>query len=192
MGQKDIPLNDKGRVQAKILRDKLAGMSFDCCFSSPLSRAKETADIICKDRCDVICDDDLKERFGGELEGMIFDNWGDYINNKTTETDEEILDRARKFLKKLKNTNYQRVLVVSHNGLLKNLRFCILGEKGEFDYSVGNIANCEYEEYEIKIQEDEIEKAEWIRNDEAGKYFDGYYSDAWKELLDRLNNSKIL
>ncbi len=41
---------------------------------------------------------------------------------------------------------------------------------------------------DIKIQEDEIEKAEWVKIDEAGKYFDGYYSDAWGELLNRLNN----
>ena len=40
---------------------------------------------------------------------------------------------------------------------------------------------------EIKMQEDEVEKAEWVRIDEAGKYFDDYYSDAWGELLNRLN-----
>ena len=149
MGQKDISLNDKGREQAGVLRSKLAGMSFDCCYSSPLSRAKETADIICKGRCDIICDDNLKERFGGELEGTVVDNWGDYKDNKTTETDEEILNRARSFLKMLRGANIQRVLVVSHNGLLKNLRYCILGEKGELDYSVGNLANCDYEVYSI-------------------------------------------
>ena len=150
MGQKDIPLNNKGREQAKILRDKLANMNFDRCYSSPLSRAKETAKIICEDKCDIICDGDLKERFGGELEGVIINNWGDYENNRTAETNEEILERARNFLKMLKNTNNQRVLVVSHNGLLKNLRYCILGEKGKLDYSVGNLANCDYEIYEIK------------------------------------------
>lgn len=40
---------------------------------------------------------------------------------------------------------------------------------------------------DIKMQEDEVEKAEWIKIDEAGKYFDGYYSDAWEDLLGRLN-----
>jgi broad specificity phosphatase PhoE len=149
MGQKDIPLNDNGRKQAEDLKNKLADMDFDCCYSSPLSRAKETAEIICKDKCDIICDDNLKERFGGELEGMVINNWGDYEFNKTTETDEEILDRARKFLKTLKGINAQRVLVVSHNGLLKNLRYCILGEQGKLDYSDGNLMNCDYEIFEI-------------------------------------------
>ena len=149
MGQKDIPLNNKGREQAKILRNKLADMNFNCCYSSPLSRAKETAEIICKDKCEIIYDDNLRERSGGELEGTIIHNWEDYAANKTTETDEELLNRARNFLKMLKNTNARRVLVVSHNGLLKNLRHCILGEKGELDYSVGNLANCDYEIHKI-------------------------------------------
>ena len=122
MGQKDVPLNNKGREQAEILRNKITDMGFDCCYLSPLSRAKETAEIICKDRCNIICDDNLKERFGGELEGKVINNWGDYEGNKTTETDEEILNRARNFLKMLKRTNARRVLVVSHNGSLKNLR----------------------------------------------------------------------
>ena len=39
---------------------------------------------------------------------------------------------------------------------------------------------------EIKMQEDEVEKVEWVKIDEVGKYFNGYYSDAWEELLDRL------
>ncbi len=149
MGQKDVPLNDKGREQAEALRNKLANMSFDCCYSSPLSRAKETAEIICKGKCDIICDDNLKERFGGELEGTVINNWGNFQDNKTTENDEEILNRARVFLKTLKKTNARRVLIVSHNGLLKNLRYCILGEKGELDYSASNLANCDYEIYKI-------------------------------------------
>ena len=41
---------------------------------------------------------------------------------------------------------------------------------------------------EIKKQEDEVEKVEWVKIDEAGKYFDGYYSDAWGKLLNRLDN----
>lgn len=149
MGQKDISLNRKGREQAEILRNKLADMNFDHCYSSPLSRAKETAEIICKDKCDVICNDNLKERFGGELEGTIINNWGNLENNKTVETDEELLERARSFLKALKEIDTQRVLIVSHNGLLKNLRYCILGEKGKLDYSIGNLANCDFEVYKI-------------------------------------------
>ena len=84
------------------------------------------------------------------MEGTVVNNWGDYEDNETTETDEEILERARNFLEMLRNTNSRRVLIVSHNGLLKNLRYCILGEKGELDYDVGNLANCDYEVYDLR------------------------------------------
>ena len=39
----------------------------------------------------------------------------------------------------------------------------------------------------IKIQEDEVERVEWVLIDEAGKYFDDYYSDVWEEFLGRLD-----
>ena len=95
MGQKDVPLNSRGRAQAETLKEKLADINFDCCYSSPLSRARETAEIICGHRCNIICDDDLKERSGENLEGTIINNWKDYETNKTTETNEEILNRER-------------------------------------------------------------------------------------------------
>lgn len=41
---------------------------------------------------------------------------------------------------------------------------------------------------EVEIQETEVERAEWVDINEAGKYFDGYYSDAWKELLNRIKD----
>ena len=41
--------------------------------------------------------------------------------------------------------------------------------------------------YELKPQEEEVEQIKWVRIDEAGKYFTDYYSEAWSELLKRLN-----
>ena len=40
--------------------------------------------------------------------------------------------------------------------------------------------------YELKPQEEEVEQVKWVQINGAGKYFTGYYSDAWKELLKRL------
>ncbi|GGH61670.1 histidine phosphatase family protein [Rothia aerolata] len=47
-GSSDIPLNDRGRQQAVETGDKLAdlGLGFDVLVSSPLSRARETAEIV--------------------------------------------------------------------------------------------------------------------------------------------------
>ena len=43
MGQLDIPLNDVGRIQAAELANKLETATIDVIYSSPLTRAIETA-----------------------------------------------------------------------------------------------------------------------------------------------------
>ena len=45
-GQIDIPLNEYGRELARKTREGLAEVPFDLCLCSPLSRARETAEII--------------------------------------------------------------------------------------------------------------------------------------------------
>ena len=47
-GQSDFPLTETGREQARALADRWLkeGMKFDLVVTSPLSRAKETAEII--------------------------------------------------------------------------------------------------------------------------------------------------
>ena len=74
-GTTDIPLNAKGRSQAKALGQVLAanGVPFQAVFSSPLSRARETAGIIA--RCldlPVFVDKRLEEINLGEWEGELF------------------------------------------------------------------------------------------------------------------------
>ena len=49
-GRYDFPLNEAGREQAKWLAEELKDVKFDAIFSSPLKRAWETAETLCKDR----------------------------------------------------------------------------------------------------------------------------------------------
>ena len=44
-GVYDVPLNENGRAQAKLLGKALAGRRIDVAYSSPLSRARETAEL---------------------------------------------------------------------------------------------------------------------------------------------------
>ena len=44
-GSVDIPLNEEGVSIARKAHDKYKEISFDICYSSPLVRAKETAEL---------------------------------------------------------------------------------------------------------------------------------------------------
>lgn len=71
-GQTDTVLNETGIKQAQIAKENLANTEFDLVICSPLKRAKQTAEIILKERnIPVIFDDRLKETYFGKLEGII-------------------------------------------------------------------------------------------------------------------------
>ncbi|MDX6659681.1 MAG: hypothetical protein QOJ55_503, partial [Solirubrobacteraceae bacterium] len=68
-GSTDIPLTDDGRAQARALRDRLAGREFALVLTSPLGRARETAELAgLGARAQVR--DDLLEWDYGDYEGV--------------------------------------------------------------------------------------------------------------------------
>jgi probable phosphoglycerate mutase len=68
-GTTDIPLTEDGRAQARALHDRLAGRDFALVLTSPLGRARETAELAgLGDRAQVR--DDLLEWDYGEYEGL--------------------------------------------------------------------------------------------------------------------------
>ncbi len=70
-GQKDIGLNEEGRLQAREIGELLKDKSIDVIVSSTLKRAKETADIIGEIiRVPVFGDSRLMERCFGKSEGL--------------------------------------------------------------------------------------------------------------------------
>lgn len=70
-GRTDIPLNDDGRKMAENARDEYLDVHFDVCYSSPLIRAKETAEIVLRNRnIPIITDDRLMEMSFGSYEGL--------------------------------------------------------------------------------------------------------------------------
>ena len=69
-GQTDIPLNETGRQQAKQAKKLLGNLSFDAVYSSPLSRAVETAQLISgHSTLQIITDERIKEIAFGQWEG---------------------------------------------------------------------------------------------------------------------------
>lgn len=71
-GISDIPLNEKGRRQAKRAAQVLTGSTFDAVLCSPLKRAAETGEILASGITapQPIIDERLRERAFGRYEGF--------------------------------------------------------------------------------------------------------------------------
>lgn len=69
-GSTDSPLSQRGRRQAEITARFLSSRKIDACFTSPLGRARETAEIICRSiGLTPVILEDLREYDFGWLEG---------------------------------------------------------------------------------------------------------------------------
>ena len=126
-GSVDVPLNNTGIQQARILADKLSPVYIDVIISSPLKRALDTARIINQDRnTELITDVALLERSFGCLEGISGDKYDknifwDYTKNyryKDVEPVQEFFNRVHTYLEEvLKTYRDKSVLLVAHNGV---------------------------------------------------------------------------
>lgn len=75
-GRTDVPLSEAGREMARRAHDACLNVHFDVCYTSPLIRARETAEILLRGRDVPITEDArLMEMCFGEYEGItnIFD-----------------------------------------------------------------------------------------------------------------------
>ncbi|ETP72046.1 fructose-2,6-bisphosphatase [Lachnospiraceae bacterium JC7] len=167
-GHTDIPLNDAGLAGARIASEALKHVHFDHVFSSPLIRARKTAEIICKNHNDlnpVLCED-LKEISFGIGEGI--DLSGETITSESEkvtlshikdwfqdpekisplpggESVTEIKARLNHFLDKEIYPNegrYKKVLITAHGGIVRGLE-CIIEDLSDYDFWHGPIVpNC--------------------------------------------------
>lgn len=150
-GRSDIPLSAKGRVIAEERKGGLDGIAIDAVYSSPLSRAVETAEIM-TDRTP-ICDERLTEREFGIYDGTSYIALDESTRAKLfcdmkdiagAEQSEEIFARTRSFLTDIKaKHNGQTVAVFSHAVSLSYLVYAVSHEKfSTSDYEVTYLENC--------------------------------------------------
>jgi broad specificity phosphatase PhoE len=139
-GQTDYPLNDTGRAQARALAQRWQGehVAFDRIFSSPLARAKETAEIIAAAlNISIEFDPIWMERSAGELSGLTAAEvrqrpMPEFINpyqdvGGSGEGDWELFLRGGQALHNLLRQPLGRYLVVSHGGLLNQILHAAAG-----------------------------------------------------------------
>lgn len=149
-------LNENGIRQANELQEKIRNINYDIIISSPLLRAKHTAQIINVNNKEILINDKLKERDPGNLSGkpLTVTNRDEYWNYNTTityGTSENIRDffmRVYNFLDDLKKEDYESVLIVAHSGVSKAFNGYFEGIKDGMFLDRG-LKNCEIKEYEI-------------------------------------------
>lgn len=133
-GQVDIPLNETGKKQAAEARSMLQGISFDAVYTSPLSRAMETAAVAsgwAKEK--IRPDERIKEISFGVWEGQSTKELGDavkpffldpphYTLPEGGESLEHLLERTGDFAEYvLKEHEGQTVLAAGHGASLHAL-----------------------------------------------------------------------
>lgn len=125
-GRTDIQLTDRGRQQAQSVTPSLANMKFAAVFTSPLTRARETAKIA--GFPDATVCDDLAEVDYGAYEGKTSKEIRETVPNWTVwshpcpngETLEQAAKRAANVIK-LATATEGDVLLVSHGHMLRVL-----------------------------------------------------------------------
>ena len=149
-------LNELGIKQAEELSNKIKDVEFDIIISSPLIRAKHTADIININKKQIVYDSKIIERSCGDLSGKPLEvtNRDEYWNYNTetqygtSENIREFFDRVYNFLDELKTKDYESVLIVAHSGVSKAFSGYFDGiQDGKFLNR--GLKNCEIKEYEL-------------------------------------------
>ncbi len=140
-GQAEFPLTDMGRKQAQALAERWRNekMKFDLIISSPLERAKETAEIIASAL-------DLKiefeplwlERDNGDFAGLTANEVRQNFQHPSFSTpydsvggdgegDWELFLRAGQALHNLLKHEPAKYLIVSHGGMLNQVMHAVVG-----------------------------------------------------------------
>ena len=140
-GQSDVPLSPTGERQAALLGRRWKGRRFDAVYSSDLSRAVRTAELIAPGMT-VVPTPDLREMDLGawvghtttEVAERFPDEWRAFrscsVDCRATdgESRRELLERiARFFRTAAKRHDGQNVLVVTHGGALRAFFLFLMG-----------------------------------------------------------------
>ena len=158
-GLADIKLNKEGINQAYQTKEKLKDYDIDLIISSPLTRTRQTAEIINEGRnIKTIYDDRIIERDYGEYEGYqkhefeYLDYWR-YEKNvkyKKAENIQDFYKRIYAFIDDAKQRyNDKTVLLVIHGGISVAINAYFFGIPSEENPTYGSLKNCEVKVFDL-------------------------------------------
>jgi 2,3-bisphosphoglycerate-dependent phosphoglycerate mutase len=156
---RDLPLNARGREQAKSLAKRLAGAQVTTVYSSPLRRAAETAKAIATaTRRAIAYDDRLREvEIGGLDEPMHPAEFGAHLDRLAelaiahggwsqmpgSEASASIRERMRAAVDAIVAEHAgKRIVVVSHAGSINAYLADVIGLASDFFFPAANASIC--------------------------------------------------
>ena len=158
-GRTDIPLNEEGRKMARKAAEDFKDINFDIAFCSPLSRAKETAEILLEGRdIPIVFDERLLEMSFGVCEGMKY-YFADPNTKVSTffrdpehytdppegaESMDELFERTGEFLREVVEPELSKgkdVLIVGH-GAMNSAIICQVKNIPRSEYWSAGLENC--------------------------------------------------
>ena len=151
-GISDVDLAEAGRQQIRTLSPGLSKIKFDHCFCSPLRRCRQSFRLL-DIKSELTIDENLQEINFGDWEGLSFtevkerfpadvERWlkqGDGFQFPHGESTEDFCLRISRWFERLGRKAYDRVLVVSHGGVLRYgiCHLLNLGKSHSFAFHVG-------------------------------------------------------
>lgn len=172
-GCADTELNEKGISLAKTVGEKLRGVEFHRAFTSPLIRAKQTAEYVLQDRnIPLVEDNRIREISFGVWEGLsirpgkeeiplhdfnsFFYSPSAYVPPQDGETIEQLYTRTGQFITELLETpayENENILVAAHGAAVRSMMFN-LDTVAVDDFWRGSVPpNCSFNIYEINAKE---------------------------------------
>lgn len=158
-GRTDVPLSDEGRLMAENAGREYRDIHFDVCYCSPLVRARETAELVLKNRnIPIITDERLMEMCFGIYEGIensfsipdcpvnvIFKSPEKYVTPvEGAESFEELYSRTGEFLQEVIRPLLDQgkdILIVGHGAMNSSIVCQVRNIPIEKFWSAG-IDNC--------------------------------------------------
>ena len=133
-------LTERGKIQAEAVGKRIAASKIDRIFSSPLGRARQTAEILVQSlNLAVEYKAEFREVNNGDLAGMNNDlanelypnlywrkfEWEQHYPNG--ESPKEFYERVKAAWEKLINSNHKSIILVTHGGVINVIMHLVNG-----------------------------------------------------------------
>lgn len=174
IGITDIPLSREGFNQAEALKRYFSDKNINAIYSSPLGRAKETAEIIADNKFKVEIRKNLSELNMGKWDGMTFENIkqkypqeyferGENFENYVVEGGESMSMCRKRALAELWNIliySSGNIIITAHAGvnrlILSELSGTNIKESFSLQKEYGCISRLKYDGKNLKVDDVEI------------------------------------